>query len=417
MKNSLAINGGEKTIKNDFSAKFNWPIIDKKIEKVVINQLYKTISIYNQGDIFEEFESLFANYHKRKKALLFNSGTNAIHAMFVALDLKPGDEVICPAYTFFATVTPLLFAGAIPILCDIDKNGNIDPKEIKKKVSKKTKAVIITHMWGMPCQMDEIVKICKAKKIVLLEDCSHAHGAEFKGKRVGSFGDMSAWSLQGQKIVTGGEGGVLTTNNKKYFERALLLGHYNKRCRQEINKKSSLYQFAITGMGLKYRAHPLAIVIAKEHLLRLDKWLEIKRKFSQRIIKRLMRYDAIILPEVNSSIKPSWYAFAFQYNETKAGVPIELFYEALRVEGLVEVDRPSSTCPLNLLPLFQKPQEIFPIYKKYKFSYKKNDFPRAENFYKSLIKIPIWVKNKDWTVMKSYVDGLEKVLNNINELK
>jgi dTDP-4-amino-4,6-dideoxygalactose transaminase len=418
MGNKLAINGGKKIIKYKAQAKFNWPIIDKKIEKAVIRQLYRTISIYNKSDIFEKFENLFCKYQKRKYALLFNSGTSAIHAMFVALNLKPGDEVICPVYTFYATVTPLLFTGAIPIFCDIDENGNINPYEIEKKITKKTKAVVITHMWGIPCQMDKILEICRKNRLVLLEDCSHAHGAEYKGKKLGSFGDLSAWSLQGQKILTGGEGGVLTTNNKEYYDRALLLGHYNKRCKQEISPDNPLYKFAVTGMGLKYRAHPLAVAIANEYLSRLDKWLAIKRIFAQRIIIRLKNYAAITLPKINNQkIKPSWYAFVFQYHENKTGVSINKFYQALKQEGLVEVDRPGSTCPLNLLPLFQKPAELFPIYTRYKFFYKKCEFPKAESFYNNAIKIPVWSRMQDWSAMKLYIDGIEKVLININELK
>ncbi|MBU4347184.1 DegT/DnrJ/EryC1/StrS family aminotransferase [Patescibacteria group bacterium] len=418
MKNKLAINGGGKIVKYEAQAKFNWPIVDKKIEQAVIRQLYKTISIYNKSDIFEKFENLFCKYQKRKYALLFNSGTSAIHAMFVALNLKPGDEVICPVYTFYATVTPLLFTGAIPIFCDIDENGNINPYEIEKKITKKTKAVVITHMWGIPCQMDKILEICRKNRLVLLEDCSHAHGAEYKGKKLGSFGDLSAWSLQGQKILTGGEGGVLTTNNKEYYDRALLLGHYNKRCKQEISPDSPLYKFAVTGMGLKYRAHPLAVAIANEYLSRLDKWLAIKRIFAQRIIIRLKNYAAITLPQINNQkIKPSWYAFVFQYHENKTGVSINKFYQALKQEGLVEVDQPGSTCPLNLLPLFQKPAELFPIYRQYKFSYKKGEFPKAESFYNNAVKIPVWARVQDWPAMKLYIDGIEKVLININELK
>ncbi|MEA3464227.1 MAG: DegT/DnrJ/EryC1/StrS family aminotransferase [Patescibacteria group bacterium] len=119
----------------------------------------------------------------------------------------------------------------------------------------------------------------------------------------------------------------------------------------------------------------------------------------------------------NQKIKPSWYAFVFQYNENKSKIPINKFYQALRKEGLVEIDQPNSTCPLNLLPLFQQPQKLFPIYQQHKFSYKKGDFPKAEKFYKNAIKIPIWTKIKDWSVMKLYIDGIEKVLKNITELK
>lgn len=415
MKNKLAVNGGKKTIISKSLGKFIWPIIDKQIEKKVVQQLYKTISIYNKSGIFEKFENLFSEYQKRKYALLFNSGTTAIHAMFVAVDLKYGDEVICPVYTFYATVTPLLFTGAIPVFCDIDENGNIDPNEIEKKITAKTKAVIITHMWGMPCQMDKIVKICKKNKLILLEDCSHSHGAEYNGRKVGSFGDLSAWSLQGQKILTGGEGGILTTNNKNYYDRALLLGHYNKRCKQEISVNSPFYKYAITGMGLKYRAHPLAIAIATENFFRLKKYLAAKRFFAKKIMSKLKKYDNIILPSFDEKIiMPSWYAFIIQYKSNN--VNLEKFYDALQMEGLCEADLPKSTCPLNLLPLFQNPTDLFPIYKDQKWFYKEGEFPKAEKFYKNVIKIPIWARKKDWNIMKLYVQGIEKVLNNLSEL-
>jgi perosamine synthetase len=180
-KEKLAILGGPKTIKTKLPH-FVWPPINTGVEKSVIKQLYKSIPIYDRSGIFKDFEDTFAKYHRRKYALLCSSGTVAIHSMFVAVGFKEDDEVICPAYTFFATVTPLLFTGAKPVLCDIDENGNIDPQEIKKKITLKTKGVIVTHMWGIPCEMGEIVKICKENNLILLEDCSHAHGAKYKGK-------------------------------------------------------------------------------------------------------------------------------------------------------------------------------------------------------------------------------------------
>jgi len=282
-KSVLAILGGPKTIKQK-GPHFIWPSITDRIEKAVIKQLYKTISIYNRSGVFLEFENAFAKYHNRKYALLCNSGTNAIHSMFVAAGFKKDDEVICPAYTFFATVTPLLFTGAKPVLCDCDENGNIEPDEIRKKITSKTKGVIITHMWGVPCQMDKIVRICKENNLLFLEDCSHAHGAQYKRKVVGSFGDLAVWSLQGAKIVSGGEGGILLTNNKEFYYKALLLGHYNKRCLQEIPQTHPLSKYAVTGMGLKYRAHPLAIAIAFELFRNLNRYLSIKAFFAKKLL-------------------------------------------------------------------------------------------------------------------------------------
>ncbi len=415
-KKKLALLGGEKTLTAS-APRFIWPPITKKEEKALLRQLHKSVSIYDKSGIFLEFENKFASYHKRKYALLCNSGTTAVHSMFVAAGLRENDEVICPIYTFFATVTPLLFTGAKPIFCDIDKNGNIDPAEIERKITKRTKAVVITHMWGIPCQMDRIIRLCKKNKLLLLEDCSHAHGARYKNRLVGTFGDMAIWSLQGSKIISGGEGGILLTDNKEFYYRALLLGHYNKRCKQEIPKGHKLYKYHITGMGLKYRAHPLAVSLALSGLKNLEKRLRIKRDFAKKIIKEFKKIKGLRPPDLSAKIKPSWYALILQYRKEKLeNLDIEYFYKALIAEGLAEVDRPGSTCPLNLLTLFQNPKPLFPVYKKYPFSYKKGDFPKAEKFYQNAIKIPVWALKKDSKAVKAYIRGIKKVINNYRDL-
>jgi dTDP-4-amino-4,6-dideoxygalactose transaminase len=115
--------------------------------------------------------------------------------MFEGINLGRDDEIICPTYTFFATISSVVYTGAHPVFCDCDESGNITVAEIQKKITTKTKAVIVTHMWGMPCDMDKIVILCKKNNLYLLEDCSHAHGAEYMGSKVGTFGDAAAWSL------------------------------------------------------------------------------------------------------------------------------------------------------------------------------------------------------------------------------
>ncbi len=413
-KNKLAVLGGKRTIDPD-KAKYFWPIINSGVEKAVVKQLHTSVSIYNRSGILKEFEDSYAKKFSKKYALLCSSGTLAIHSMFVAAGFKSGDEVICPAYTFFATVTPLLFTGATPILCDTDTYGNIDPKEIERKITKRTKAVIITHMWGMPCQMDEILRICKKYKLLLLEDASHAHGAMYKGKQVGSFGDMAAWSLQGLKNISGGEGGILVTNNSDFYYRAILLGHYNKRCVQEIPKNHKLAKFAVTGMGLKYRSHPLAVTLAFEGLKKLSKYQKIRNQYATKIIKSLSKNEILspIIPPKGT--KSSWYALIFKYKAK--GVSIEKFYEALKAEGLTEFDRPMSTTPLNLMPLFQEPWALFPEYAKHKFSYKSGDFPKAEYFYKNILKIPVWATSSDRGLILKYIQGIKKVIDNYNNIK
>ena len=387
-----------------------WPKITNRTIEAVTNQLKKgEISIYDRSGIFEKFETKFAKYHGMKYALLTNSGTSALHSAMVACDFRKGDEIICPVYTFFATVSPIFQTGAKPILCEAGLDGNIDPNKIESLIRPNTKAVIVTHMWGMPCDMVKIAKICKQNNLKLIEDCSHAHGAKIGDKYVGTFGDISAFSLQGQKIITGGEGGVLITNNKKLYDRALLFGHYNKRCRKEIDQNSPLYEYAITGYGLKLRAHPLAIAMADEQFDHLEKWIESKNRNAEYLTKLLKNISGIKLPVVKKTIRPSWYAYIIQFEKNKFNVSVDELCSQIVQEGLVDADRPSSTCPLHLLKLFQDPTLIYPDYQK--LNDKIGDFSVAEDFYNRSIKLPIdiYTNNKYRRVLEEYADIIRKV--------
>ncbi|MEI6371743.1 MAG: DegT/DnrJ/EryC1/StrS family aminotransferase [Nostocales cyanobacterium ELA608] len=415
MNRILAINGGQKTIKFD-NSHYIYPVITENTKQAVLKQLDESISIYNRSGIIEELEDKFANYHNRKYALLTNSGTAAIHSMFVGANFQEGDEVICPAYTFFATVTPLFFTGAIPVLVDCNKDGNIDPQAIKKKITSKTKAIIVTHMWGIPCEMDAILEIAHQYNLLIFEDASHAHGATYKGKKVGSFGDASAFSLQGQKTISGGEGGILLTDNEEIFSRALLLGHYNKRCKEEIPKTNYLSEFATTGMGLKLRIHPLAAAIANEQFDILENILLGRRKMAEKMIDEMSALPGIRVPNFPDYVQPTWYAYVMQYQpEELSGISVQKFYEALVAEGCQELDRPGATCPLNYHSLFQHPDILFPGYKN-KFSYCKGDFPKAERFHEYALKLPVWHNQNDENVVDLYLEAFKKVIINYKEL-
>lgn len=413
----LAIFGGEKIAKDD-EMRFNWPRITNDTEKVVIEQLYKTISIYDNSGIFGEFEKKFADYHNKKYALLSNSGTSAIFSMFEAIDLRNDDEVLCPVYTFHATVSPMMYFGAKPIFCDSDNEGNISFDSVKNKYTKNTKAIIVTHMWGVPIKdIQKIADFCKEKHIYLLEDCSHAHGAEIYGKKVGTFGDIAAWSLQGQKTVTGGEGGIILTDDKNLFNRALLQGHYNKRPKNEIDKSDDLYKYYLTGMGLKLRAHPLAIAIADEQFGHLNDFLRTRNEYAARITEALKKYPFIETPTIEDSTIKSWYAYGLQYIEKNAyGVTKKKFVDALHAEGLVEVDIPGSTGLLNALPLFIEPNKLLGRLYPNNLPLQK-DFHVAEQYVEQFIKIPIWTFSDESNIVDKYIAGFKKVCDYILENK
>lgn len=416
MKSQLALLGGAQAVDIP-KPHYNWPIITKETENAVIRQLHTDVSIYDHSGIIQEFEDRFASMHNRKYGLLTSSGTAALHSMYVAADLHAGDEVICPTYTFFATVTPLLQTGATPVLCDANpEDGNIDVQEVEKLITDKTRAVVVTHMWGRACEMDKLKQLCNKHNLLLLEDCSHAHGGKYKEIPLGAWGDIAAWSLQGQKIITGGEGGILVTNNKDAYYRALLLGHYNKRCKQEIDPDHPYFKYYVTGMGLKLRSHPLAVAMANQQLAHLKEWTEQKAEFAKYWSDRLSKLKGIRVPKIKDCEEAAWYAYIFRYvPEELGGLPVETFFKALQAEGCHEVDMPGSTCPLNLLPLFQTPVELFPEYQGV-FSYQKGDFPKAEHFFETAIKLPVWIRKEDFPLVEAYANAIEKVVTNYQDL-
>lgn len=400
----LAINGGPSIFSKGEENRFIHPKITAEIEKAVVEQLYKNISIYDNSDIFGIFEKNFSEYIGKKRGLLFSSGTAALWAAYEGIELKEGDEIICPSYTFFATNTPILLTGAKPILVDCDEYGCIDIEEVKKNITSKTKAIVVTHVWGYSNRVDELRKIADENKLYLIEDCSHAHGGEYKNNKLGSYGGVAVFSIQGQKIITGGEGGILVT---------LLLGHYNKRCKKEISHNNELFEYADTGFGMKLRAHPIAIRIAYEQLKSIDKTNNRKNMYARKIIEGLNGLDGLEVLKPSEFSKNSWYALIIKYNQDKMqGVTRERFVEALHKEGAIEVDIPNSTKPVNDYKLFNKEQTVYNI----DLNYEKGQFEKAENFYKTIIKIPVWDTEEEEEIVNKYIKAIKKVYYNIKEL-
>lgn len=410
----LAILGGTKTI-GAKGPHFVWPRITKSVEEAVIKQLHATVSIYDRSGVIKEFEDGFANYHGRQYALLSNSGTNAIYSMYEGLGLGPGDEVICPVYTFFATVSPLMHTGATPVFCDCGPDGNINPAETKRLVTPRTRVVVVTHMWGLPCDMEAIVSICRKHNLRLLEDCSHAHGARVSGKFVGTFGDAAVWSLQAQKTITGGEGGIMLTDDKEVYYRALLQGHYNKRCKQEIPADHPLSVFSTTGFGLKFRAHPLALAMAQEQFSHLKKWLEQRQCYAEKMTAAFSQYPFLRTPQTFDK-QHGWYAYVMQFDASSSnGVSIDLFTNAAFAEGLVELDRPRSTRTLHRLPLFTEPEKALPRLYSRPAEHRQQSFPVAERFYENALKLPVWSFPDEEQMVDLYIDGIVKVASVVRD--
>ncbi|MBF6435492.1 DegT/DnrJ/EryC1/StrS family aminotransferase [Nocardia cyriacigeorgica] len=416
MNSSLAVFGGAPAVHRP-APHFQWPPMDGHTRNAVLAQLDETISIYDRSGVIADLEDALAAYFGTKYAVLTSSGTAGLYSMYAACGLSPGDEVIVPAYTFFATATPLLHLGVVPVLADCDTTGNLDPRELPQHITEKTKAIVVTHMWGMPAQVRSLAGLAQVYGLQLLEDGSHAHGTTIGDQKVGTIGRAAAFSMNGPKPLSAGEGGFVLTDDEHVYYRLLLHGQYNKRCRTEIPEHHALHRYAITGMGLKHRIHPLAATIALDQLAHLEDYLTGRCHIAAHIADRLDGVPGIDVPRPSPEVRPSWYGMALRYRgDELGGLPIKRFHQALLAEGCGEVDRPGSTCPLNLLALFQCPGTLFPGTVG-EFAYRPGEFPRAEHLFRNTLKLPVWHREQDLPLVDQYLDAIEKVIHNAHTLK
>ena len=190
-------------------------------EKKYVDECMSTSWISSKGHFVTDFENTFASYIGVKHGVAVFNGTVAIHLALMALDIKKGDEVIVPSFTYVASANPVVMVGATPVFVDsLMSSWQIDPADVEKKITSKTKAVIAPHMYGHPCDMDALSAICKNHNIYLIEDCAEAIGSQYHGKMIGSFGDISCFSFFGNKTITCGEGGMVVTNDDDFYRKA-----------------------------------------------------------------------------------------------------------------------------------------------------------------------------------------------------
>ena len=223
-------------------------------------------------------EKNFAEYCGSKYALATSSGTSSLLISLIALGLKPGDEVIVPAYTFVATYSACIFAGLVPVLTEIDESLSIDPEDIEHRITPRTKAIIPVHMLGNACNMNRIMEIARKHNLLVLEDSCQAAGASYKGKKTGTIGDMGVFSLNIFKTINSGDGGIVVTNDKSYYEKAFGAhdqGHKPNRFGVEIGDRSML--------GLNFRMNEITAAVAIAQLKKLDRIVAVLREKREKL--------------------------------------------------------------------------------------------------------------------------------------
>ena len=349
----------------DISEDKPFPILDqwKQItedETKIVSEMTERNELSGKSSILQDFERDWRIRHNTEYAVCTTNGTAALHSAMFGLGVGPGDEVICPTYTWMGSITPALMLMAKPVFCEVDpKTLVIDVDDVRRRITDRTRAIIAVHLWGNVCDMDSLMALSKETGVLVLEDCSHAHGASYKGKTVGSISHVGAWSLQGSKAVSAGEGGVLATNDVKIFERACLLGQVNRSIDSIGDPKLNTAELSYShlppmGLGVKYRAHPLAIGIASIQLEKLDELNTNRRTYIREINKGLQDIRGVSPINRYEGAEPAaFFGFPIHYiQEEMHGLPAPAFAEALRREGVLANNNPYPLLVGDGVPVF-----------------------------------------------------------------
>ncbi|MEM3184919.1 MAG: DegT/DnrJ/EryC1/StrS family aminotransferase [Candidatus Hadarchaeales archaeon] len=418
MSAKLALLGGPKTRSDPFPP---YPIIGEEEKKAVLEVLNEgrlSTFIAAPGEHFlggkriRQFEREFAEYHGVKYAVAFNSATAALHAAVVAVGVQPGEEVITTPYTFTSTATCALMHNAVPVFADIDpETFCLDPVAVEKSISPLSKALIPVHLFGHPAPMDELMSIAKKYELKVIEDCAQAPGAIYAGKKVGTIGDCGVFSFQETKNIMTGEGGMLITNDEKIARVAQLVRNHG-----EVVLETMPYRTYITEMlGYNYRMTELEAAIGICQLRHLDEWNEIRIRLASYLTKKLREFDGLTPPKIREGCKHVFYVYPLLYDESKTGIPRDIFAEALKAEGI-----PVSTGyvkPLYLSPLYQERRAY--AFKHYRgnVSYHMGICPVAEEMYfKKMLILPVVRPPASENDMDDIVDAVRKIFENKDEL-
>lgn len=338
----LAVLGGKPAKTNDFPT---WPQYDQKEENALMEVLHSGVWWRTPGTKTLEFEGLFAEYHQARHGIACTNGTAALEIVMAGLGIGLGDEVIVPDYTFVASASAVLFAGAMPVFVDIDPNTYcIDPEKAEAAITPRTKAIIAVHVAGHPADLDRLGEICRIHNLFLIEDCAHAHGSEWKSRRVGSIGVAGTFSFQASKLMTAGEGGMVITNNDDLAIRL--------RSVHDCGRMPGRWFYSHYIYGSNYRLSEWQGAVLTEQLKRLDEQAARRSKNAAYLNRALAEIDGIRPQILDPRVtRNGYYCYIFHVDPVSfGGLSTERFIQALNAEG---IPTQASYPPVHLLDVFQ----------------------------------------------------------------
>ena len=389
------------------------------------------------GNNPESFEEAFAKYVGVKYALPVSSGQTALNSALTATGVGPGDEVIVVSFTWVASVSCVLHLNAIPIFADIDdKTFTMDPEDVKRKITERTKAILPVDIYGHPAPLLELKQIAEENNLVLVEDAAQATGARIDGKVVGSIAHITTFSFAGKPLASS-SGGIMTTDNREFYERAALAGQHPSMLSRVITKPELRKYVSTGGYGDNHRPDGRAMASAHENLKTMDERTDARIENANSLTSELSKIKGITPPYVKPGVRHVYHMYTCLYDENHFGVPRDKFVAALNAEELTTwtyVDGPNYVFEPDGTPIHVGPLHHRPIYQELNLygkgcpfqcphgvtpKYEIGSLPVTErvtkqefNFLQGDLSSP-----NDLDMMKKYVEAIQKVVDNIDELK
>ena len=427
----LAIFGGPKAVtykktgKHDGSDIFAWPVVTKEDEDAVLEVIRN--GAMSGTDITKEFEKEFCAWMGCKYALGTNNGTAALHAAMFGCGVGRGDEIICPSTTYWASCTAAYNLGATVVFCDIDPETRCaDAKSIESKITDRTKAIVVVHYCSNPADMDAIMAVAKKYNVKVIEDVSHAQGGKYKGKKLGTIGDVGAASLMSEKSLAIGEAGMLYTDNLEIYERAVAFGSYERFGGPETVQTE--YLKPLSGLplgGFKHRMHQVSSAMGRVQLKYYDERCAAINKAMNELCDILDTVPGIRVHRPNyaeGTTMAGWYAPVATYiSEELGGLSISRFCEAVKAEGVEDGANPGCNRALHTHNLF-KTADVFGDGKPTRIANSDKDIREmdkdlvvATGISKRTFSLPMF-RGYDHDVVMQYANAFKKVAENYKEL-
>lgn len=325
------------------------------------------------GPKIAEFEKMVADYVGAKYAVAISNGTSALHAACFAAGIQPGDEVITTPLTFAASSNCVLYCGGTPVFADVDpKTYNIDPEDIRRKITDKTKAIIAVHLAGQPCDMDEIHKIAKEHDLIVIEDGAHALGSVYKGKKVGTLSDMTTFSFHPVKPITTGEGGMIVTDNEEFYQKMMLFrSHGITRDENLMTRNDGPWFCQQLDLGYNYRITDIQCALGCSQMKKLDRFLALRKEIVARYNEAFADCENIVTPYQLPETESGWHLYIVQVKNCDR----RKVFEALREHGIA--------VNVHYIPVY-----LHPYYQEH--GYKDVHCRNAEEVYSHIISLPLY---------------------------